>query len=175
MEKIDNTNNYLKYLEEILPSFEKKLRSLIFAFKIYSDIAEDLKQDILLKAIEKINTFESRSKLESWIYRIAINHCINYKRKKSEMATDCIDSFTDDSNTFNLNPEKKYLTEEKSKLLHNSISILPERLKEIVVLYNFKNLSEKEIAVKLDIPLGTVWSRMNKAKYLLKEKLNKFL
>ena len=175
MNEVKTSANHLKYLEEILPDFEKKIRSLIFAFKIYNDTADDLKQDILLKAIEKIETFESRSKLESWIYRIAINHCINFKKKKSEVVTDCIDSYSDDFTRLNLNPEKKYLNEENSKSLHEMVSMLPKRLKDIVILYNFNNMSQKEIAAKLDIPLGTVWSRMNKAKCLLKEEINKFL
>lgn len=164
-----NENKNLKDFEKIAVNFRPKIMRLVKNFGFNNELCEDLTQEIFLKVVEKISLFKGQSKLESWIYSIAINHCINFKKKYNRVKLDYLLSL--DTISKNETPEKDYLKKELGSVLKEHIAALPEKIKAVFHLYNFKGLSQKEIAMQLNIPTGTVWSRMNSAKKILRDKL----
>lgn len=72
-------------------------------------------------------------------------------------------------------PEKDLINKELILSIHEAVSALPEKLKMVIIMYEFDKIPHKEIAATLQIPIGTVWSRLNKAKIILRDKLKKHL
>lgn len=162
---------YVKYLEQQLPAIEKKLHGLINNFKFEKYQMDDIFQDILVKALEKIHTFRGKSKLETWIYSIAINYCINYKKRKQELSVDYIDTLYEKQSGDNCPLSDAYIKKDLHKRINRIIKNLPPKFRSIISLYYFENVRQEQIAERLGIPLGTVWSRMNTVKNMLRTQL----
>ncbi|KPU43081.1 ECF RNA polymerase sigma factor SigW [Oxobacter pfennigii] len=141
----------------------------------YSE-AQDLSQEILLKAYKKLSTFKNSSKFSTWLYRIGVNTCIDWVRKnKKYSGTISIDQdrYIELLPSQNPVPEDIVVDSEKRELLRNAIHSLPEKYKTVIILYNYKNLSCKEISDILGVAVNTVETRLYRGKKLLRDKLLK--
>ncbi len=159
---------------EMVANYRRMIFNIAYAFTFDRMDAEDLTQDILIKAIENIHKFEGRSQLKTWIHSIAVFHCINYKKKKSSAFTVGLDEDLCLPCTLD-HPERDLMKKELVRNLYHAVSSLPDKLRAVIVLYAFRRLSHKEISSILDIPEGTAWSRLNKARLLLREELSRYL
>lgn len=134
--------------------------------------AEDLFQDTWLKAMKYYKKYDSSKPFEKWLFAICVN---TYKDKLKLFYNKRKINFTSDEekNAFlNSVPDKKAENEKLYLELHLAVSALPKKLKVVLVLYYFKDYSIKEISEILNIPDGTVKSRLKKAKTELKRGLN---
>ena len=124
-------------------------------------LAEDLTQETFIKIWEKLETFQGKSRFSTWLYRISYNVYIDHIRSNKLI------DVTSDGNNLEKITEKDYQLEEyvsKSDYYQNllkSIYKLPEKLKETIILHYEKDLSFNEISKILNIPKGTVKSRIN--------------
>ncbi len=107
------------------------------------DLAEDLMQDTFLKAIEKINTFDMRCKLSSWLCQIAKNTYFDYLRKKKKQ-TD-VELCEEAIQNVEMSPEDRLMAAETTGKIHGMIHGLGEPYKEVFLLRFYANLSYKEI------------------------------
>lgn len=107
------------------------------------DLAEDLMQDTFLKAIEKINTFDMRCKLSTWLCQIAKNTYLDYLRKKKKQ-TD-VEVWAERFETVEMSAEDKLMAAETAGEIHRMIHKLDETYKEVFLLRFYANLSFKEI------------------------------
>lgn len=140
------------------------------------DDALDLSQEAFYRAYKALNTFDNSRNFYTWFYQILKNLCINFvtrKKKHSALAeeheTGAVVTSSD------RNPEEIFELNERNALLWQALNRLNEKDREILILKEFNNLSYKEIAEALEIPLGSVMSRLYYArKRVLKEweKLN---
>lgn len=160
-----------KLFEQRLPLLSKKIFFLTLKFGFSDELCKDLTQDILFKAFLKLESFKGRAKLDSWVYSIGINYCINYSRKKRVISVEYNDYSEDIAGC--KNPEQDCLDREFNKRLLDCVQRLPERLKSVIILQSFELLKDDEVSQILNIPKGTVWSRMNRARKLLKRALEK--
>ncbi len=107
------------------------------------EVAEELTQDVLIKCIEKINLFEGKSKLKTWVYKIAHNEVLNYFRKNKLNTTELNDE------TINYNEDNSLMKELNQKDLKAAIQLifnkLPVDQKELLTLFYLEDLSLKEI------------------------------
>lgn len=120
-------------------------------------LAEDMTQEASLKAFQQLHTFRKEAVFGTWFWRIAHNLCLDYMRKKKEMPLQGEEIAS---------PE----TLDES-LIEEWVEHLPFKHKQVLELYYLKQLSQKEISQKLNIPYGTVRSRI----YYAKKRLRKFL
>src|SRR5208283_2101826 len=159
---------------EVVAQYRRMIFNIAYAFTFDSMDAEDLTQDILIKAMENIHKFEGRSHLKTWLHSIAVFHCINYRKKKERVYTVGLDEdlFTPCACD---HPERELMKKELMRNLYRAIIGLPDKLRAVIFLPAFSGLSHKEISSILDIPEGTVWSRLNRARLLLKEGLSGYL
>ncbi|NLK21987.1 MAG: sigma-70 family RNA polymerase sigma factor [Epulopiscium sp.] len=149
------------------------LRTAFFYVKDIS-IAEDMFQEVFLKAYKKMNTYRGEASIRTWILKITINQCKDYLKsnwfKRILLNWETKDYVLPEVDT-TLNPESIVLHhEERQELLEQVLKIsLP--LREVLILYYYHDLSQNEIADILKIPFGTVRSRLHRSKEVLKKQL----
>ena len=141
--------------------------------------ASDASQEALIRVYRNIGKFKGDSKFSTWLYRIAHNACIDeYRRRKSKLsfASVSVDDSYDDSDNPLLEipdtsptPEEHTLKNERFKMLYDAISQLSPISKSAVLLRDVNGLSYEEIAEIQNCSLGTVKSRINRARQQLKE------
>jgi len=168
-----------KSFELLIIKYEKQIFNLIFNFTKERDIVPELAQETFLKAFRSIKSFKGNSSFYTWLRRIAINNSINYLHARNHFS---LDSESDENNFFrNLSdnkfgtPENNILFEETIFVVREALDSLPERLRAILLLREFEDMSYEEIAEILQCPVGTVRSRLFHARRLLKEKLEPFM
>jgi len=147
--------------------------------------AEDLTQETFVRAYLNMKSFQSRASLNTWLYRIATNICIDFTRKNKRVKTlttslqreddedeaDVEREIPDDR----FNPQNLMLNKELGMRLDQALRSLPEKLRTVVLLHDIEGLPYEEIAQIADCPLGTVKSRLFNARAALREKLQPYL
>lgn len=158
-----------------------KNRVFSFAYKFTNDYneAQDLSQEIFIKIFNNITRFKFECSLSTWIYKIATNMCIDYKRKKKMKVSSLNENYNyEDSFDINLNskdssPEQIVISDEKQREVHRVIYNLPDIYKSVIIMYHLNELSYKEISKALGIPQKTVETRLYRARQLLKKRFSK--
>ncbi|EYE87800.1 RNA polymerase subunit sigma-24 [Fervidicella metallireducens AeB] len=145
--------------------YKKRVVSLCYSYTHDYHEAEDLSQEVFLKLYKTINKFRGESSLSTYIYRITISSCIDYKRKKS------LKNFLTGLKLENKSQEIEDLDEKR--YIRQCILNLPEELKTPVVLYYYIGLTHKEIGEVLNISSKTVEGRIYRAKIKLKSELDR--
>ena len=147
----------------------RKLFGLCMTLCANTDDAEDLYQDTWIKVIENISKYDETRDFEPWITRICVN---TYRNKLRRFVRSPI------WNGFASSEEKDALINsipapmpEDNSDLHEAINRLPEKLRITVILFYFKDMDIVSAAKTLGIPVGTVKSRLNKSRKLLREAL----
>ena len=138
-----------------LPHLNMLKRFLFHKISNHSD-GEDILQDILLSAYKGFDRLKDKSLFKSWIIRIASHKCVDYykaKAKNLEIPIDEINVAIIDNHG-----------RETAMLINDTLDLLRDKDKKILYLFFIKGYSQKDIALKLGIPLGTVKSRISKAK-----------
>lgn len=159
-----------KDFEIIFNFYAPKIKSLLVRNGADVTLAEDIMHDTMINIWDKIHLYNSdKGSFSSWIYTIARNNRIDLLRKKSSQPyTDIseIDIPSDNENSQDI-VERKSLTEQ----VKNSINLLPEKQRKVIELSFINDMTQDEIAVELNIPIGTVKSRMRLAYQKMKENL----
>lgn len=155
---------------ELVNSYKRKVVSLCYSYTQDYQEAEDLSQEVFISVYNYIQNFRGDSSLSTYIYKISLSRCMDYKRKRS------IKNFL--SGLFNYEKaEENYNDIDEKNYIRNTILALPEDMKKVIVLYYYVGLSQKEIAEILNVKAKTVEGRIYRAKQKLKfefEKEGKF-
>ena len=134
-------------------------------------LAEDMAQETFLRAWINLASFNPQSSLRNWLYRIAVNAALDVLRRKPEEALedDALQGLPDLATS----PETALIEKERVAMLQQTMRSLPDAARSVLVLREYGELSYQEIASVLDIPVGTVMSRLNYARNRLREMLDK--
>ena len=132
-------------------------------------IAEDAAQETFIRAWLNLSSYRPQTSLRNWLYRIAFNAGMDMLRKNRRILPDDIEDMqlTDGRP----GPETLVSQQERTDMVQRAILSLPDASRAILVLREYEGLSYQEISSTLDIPVGTVMSRLNYARNLLKAKL----
>jgi RNA polymerase sigma-70 factor (ECF subfamily) len=167
-----------KSFELLIIKYEKQIFNLIFNFTKDREVVADLAQETFLKAFRALHNFRGQSSFYTWLRRIAINNSINYLNTRTHTSLDSEPLNTEIRNLSDSKfgtPEKNILQEESSALVRKAMNSLPERLRSILLMREFEDMTYEEIADALDCPVGTVRSRLFHARRLLKQKLEPYI
>ncbi|MCP4727385.1 MAG: sigma-70 family RNA polymerase sigma factor [bacterium] len=164
---------------ELTKRYMKK--SYSFAYRIVGDMeaAKDLTQDIFVKIYSTIGGFKEGAKFFSWYYRILLNHCINYKRRKKLVSMlPFTDVFTREEyreKDENVIPDDEDYETKKDTVeyVRTAIDKLSSKHKAVIVLFDLEGIAQEQIAEILDVSVGTVRSRIHYARKQLKSLLIK--
>jgi len=132
-------------------------------------IAEDAAQETFIRAWQNLAGYRPNTSLRNWLYRIAFNAGMDMVRKEKRILPgDIGEMHLLDSKP---GPESLASERERRSLVQEAILSLPDASRAVLVLREYEEMSYQEIADALDIPVGTVMSRLNYARKILKEKL----
>ena len=159
-------------MKDIINKNKYRIRQIIKNFTGQYD--EDIEQEVYIKAYKGLENYKEQNKLTQWICTITANLCRDYLKSskfKMQKNTDHDDIILNNVKTSST-PEKEYSIKEQQKITLKAIDNLPKKLKETLILYEFEDYSYEQISKKLKVPEGTVKSRINSARKILKEKLS---
>lgn len=134
---------------------------------------EDLAQDVFLKVFRKLHTFQHESAFFTWLYRIAVNAATDHLSRASHRRLRLVDdaAVLDTGTDREDGPAAPLMAAELAAVTRSIVESLPEKFRTILVLREFEDLSYTEIAQVLQIQLGTVESRLFRARQRFKEAL----
>ncbi len=169
----------LPSFEILFDQYQPLVRSVARRFLGSPQDAEDAAQEIFTKVWRSLGSFNHNSSLKTWIYRIAVNTCIDYSRKPWRTAGSrdvehegYIGSPRSDIQFVTLETaEGQLLAEEKAVLMREAVAHLRPHLKAVFILKELEEMSYDEISSLLGLSMGTISSRLNRAKKALQESL----
>lgn len=160
----------------IIDRYSGKIFSTAYSYTHNHEEARDLVQDILIKVYRNLVKFKADSKFSTWLYRVAVNSCIDWNRKNNgrsiKIALDCegndvLNYLIDE----NVGPEQAVIRQEHKEFIMDIISEMPEIYKTVLILYYFEELKINEISKVIDCPKKTIETRLYRAKGILKAML----
>jgi RNA polymerase sigma-70 factor (ECF subfamily) len=161
-------DNKSRVFEELI-TYQKKVFLICLGFSRNASDAQDLAQDVYLKAYKNLSTLSDLSLAKFWLFRIARNTCLNFQKKHrlSRASAFAVTQKIKDPQ----NPESQMIHQEQLRMLKGAIQRLPKKQRDVFVLKEYGDLSYQEIAETLKIELGTVMSRLNRARQAIKQKI----
>ena len=149
------------------------VRNLIYRMYGNAQIAEDAAQETFIQAWLHLHSYRSQMSLRNWLYRIAVNAATDMLRKEKRILPgDLEDLQLSDPQP---GPEAVAFQEERIALIQKAVLSLPDACRAVLVLREYEGFSYQEIADALEIPVGTVMSRLNYARKLLRNNLEQKL
>lgn len=143
---------------------KEKVRNLVYLTLGDTEFIDDISQDVFINVYHKLKEFRFESKFTTWLYRITINKCRDYLRKKRVRSI--FVPIKDDGPEFSGGTHSE--NPDIPRLVRSAIDKLPEKLRVPLILRDIDGLSYNEIAEKLECEVGTVKSRIFRARESLK-------
>ncbi len=139
-------------------------------YRICGDVhlAEDVAQDTFLRAWQKLHTFSLHTSFRNWLYRIAANRTLDILRRERDMFD--IDELVLPGQE--QNPEQQLVQSQRKRKVRRAVLSLPPASRSVLILREYENLSYQDISDILEIPAGTVMSRLSFARKKLAEMLH---
>jgi RNA polymerase sigma-70 factor (ECF subfamily) len=164
---------------EIVRRWERRIFALAYGMLGREEDARDATQETFLAAFRNLRGFRGEAKVSSWLHRIAVNQCITRQRQarvRSEAALE--DEQEKDATSFvtpvRYSPSRVVEGRQETTAVRRAISSLPIELRQVVIMKEFEELTFREIAEVLELPLSTVKSRLYTAMKQLQMRLQKF-
>jgi RNA polymerase sigma-70 factor (ECF subfamily) len=164
--------------EELVAKYQPKVFSMALSFTRNREAADDLAQEIFLKAYLALPRFHGKSEFGTWLYRISINHIRDFLRKKGrakEISLDDVPEISFSDREQAKKAEQEMETEARRTLVQTFVRSLPEKYRVIVTLRDIQGLAYEEISRILKLSPGTVDSRLHRARRMLRVKLAPYL
>jgi RNA polymerase sigma-70 factor (ECF subfamily) len=174
-EQIDHSDVDFKIIREFIEGdvnafgrlvgmHKDKVRNLVFLTLGDSDFVDDISQDVFISVYHKLNEFRFESKFTTWLYRITVNKCRDYLRKKRVRSI--FVPIKDSHNDISIRSHPENL--DIPQLVRKNIEKLPDKLKVPLIMRDIDGFSYKEIADHLECEVGTVKSRIFRARESLR-------
>lgn len=174
-------NGDLESFEKLIEEYQILAFNIAYKMTSNKEDASDMTQEALIKVFKSIKSFRFDSSFSTWLYRIVTNSCIDMMRKNSKIKTYSLDKpIEGDEGTYQRElPDNKDLPDEilekreKREAVHRAIGKLPDKYRIMIVLRDIQDFSYEEISEVTELPIGTVKSRISRARNTLKEILSK--
>lgn len=162
---------------ELVKRYKDRLLNFVFRYFNNREQAEDVVQDTLIKLYTHASYYKNIAKFSTWIFTIAKNNALTELRKNKRKQTDSL--WTDDGKVIDINSndqtlDRRVQNEIAVDQLNKFLDEIPENFRMAVVLRDFQELSYDEISKILEIPIGTIKSRINRGRIQLAEKMKHF-
>lgn len=169
--------------ELLVAKYQRKLGRLLSRFIRNPSEVEDVVQEAFIKAYRALPSFRGESAFYTWLYRIGINAAKNYLVSEgrrppttTEFDSEEAEGFEDAEQLRNINtPENELMSKQVAETVNKAMDSLPEELKTAIILREIEGLSYEEIANMMNCPIGTVRSRIFRARETIAEKLRPML
>lgn len=135
-------------------------------------VAEEIAQEAFVRAYRGLPRFRGAASVHTWLYRITVNLCLTHLRRRTRPV---VPPDAETAASVGADPASRLEAEQRRALVREVVDALPAHYRIVIVLSSVEELSYQEIASLLEIPVGTVKSRINSAKRLLREELRPML
>ncbi len=155
---------------ELVERFSARLYNAMLHVTGVHDDAEEVVQETFVQAFVKLHTFQGQSQFFTWLYRIAFNNTLSrHRRRRPDISLDASREISgiDPEDQIDA-PDESLLRQERIALVHRGLQLLTEEHRTILVLREMQDLAYEDIAAVLCINLGTVRSRLSRARTQLK-------
>ena len=161
---------------ELVNRYKDKLINFIFNYLGDLESSEDVVQETMIKLYQKKHYYKEIAKFSTWLYTIAKNLANTELRKRKQRKTTLLSQFSKDDKTYELpsndpEPGQEIQTDIVNKIIRDAIDQLSEKFKIVIVLRDIQGLSYEEISEIINVPIGTVKSRINRARLQLQVEL----
>lgn len=159
-------------MREVLETCERPVYNIAMRFISNPHDAQDAAQDAMIKIYKNLSTFKGNSAFSSWVYRLTFNACMDFLRRQSRMPK----TTSDDEAILNISDDGTRIDElfdqaYDADIVRSAIGQLEEHHRQAIILCDYKGLSYAEIAEIMGTSIGTVKSRINRARNSLKNLL----
>ena len=173
-------NGDLYAFDLIVKRYKNQLLNFVYRFLGNAEEAEDLVQETFLRVYRNRKAYQKVAKFSTWIYTIAGNLAKTELRKRKRRKFFSISDLGYNEKDYDIsdeayNPEKDVDGRMKEEIIHREIDALSPKFREVILLRDVQQLSYEEISQIVNIPLGTVKSRVNRGRLKLQEKLKHIL
>jgi RNA polymerase sigma-70 factor (ECF subfamily) len=174
-------------VELLMTTYSDRVYRLAYSVTRNQPDAEEVTQDVFLTVVRKHRSFEGRSALSSWIYRITMNAALNKRRgKRPEVETsldEALPAFQADGHRegdrsyvladWSETPESELLSGESRAILTRAVDMLPEHYRAVLVLRDVEGLSNEDAAAAVGDTVSSVKSRLHRARMVVREQLTR--
>lgn len=157
-------------IEDIMNMYSKGVYLLAYSFVKDQGLAEDISQEVFIKCYKNIEKFRRDASIKTWVYRITVNTSKDFIRKKRFRVLIYSKLFLENFKQSESSEEMFIKQNQNAQILHKVLS-LPQKYREIVVLYYFQDLKVSEIGETLGLNTNTVKTRLTRGRSILKENL----
>jgi RNA polymerase sigma-70 factor (ECF subfamily) len=169
----------IEAFESLISSYDKRAYNIAYRVMGNEEDAKDMAQEAMLRIFRSIKDFKGQSSFSTWLYRIVTNVCLDELRRRKNDKHISIDSTIQTENgelhielsSDKETPESVYERVEQRELIKKAIRELNDEYRSVIVLRDIQGFSYDEISNMLDCSLGTVKSRINRARTMLRDKL----
>lgn len=189
---LDNKINKYNYTDEKLMSlfqggdenayivlvnrYKDKLINFIYHYLKDSESAEDVVQETMIKLYQKKHYYKEIAKFSTWLYTIAKNLANTELRKRKNRKITLLSHFSNDDKTYEIPSDdleigQQVQTDVVNEIIKNAVNQLSEKFKTVIILRDIQEISYEEISEIIGIPIGTVKSRINRARLQLQVEL----
>lgn len=162
-------------MKQIIENNKLKIQSIIKKFVGVPN--EDLEQEIFMRVWKRLDTYKEQNKFTQWVCTVASNVCKDFVKSKSYKTSSL--QIYDENISENIKstetPEKIFDKKLRGKLILKAVDNLPKKLKQVVIMYEFEGRSYEEISIRLNVPAGTIKSRLYNARKTLAEQLKELI
>lgn len=166
--------------EQLVRDNEKRIYNLVLRMVGNPEDALDLSQEAFLNAWKGLSSFKGDSSFSTWLYRLASNACLDFLRSKKRRQNTTVSPLSlDDEEAPPLpaderhQPQELLERKERAQALHRALDALPDHHRQVLVMRELSGLSYQEISDVLELDMGTVKSRLTRARLALKKILLK--
>lgn len=168
-------------LNDLIAKYEHRAYQYAFRLTRNPDLASDVVADAFMRVNSALKNFKGQAAFGTWLYRIVTNCYLDRRKRDKESRNVSLDQslsvgdaelerqYEDDSD----GPVEIAERNERELMVQRALDEMPEYQKAMLVMYHLENLSYEEISETLDLPIGTVKSRLNRARLALRELLNR--
>lgn len=155
-------------LEGLMRTYGNDVLRTAYLYVKDKQTAEDIFQDVFIKVNQNLHSFRGDASIKTWIMRITINACKDFLKSAYQRHTVVMDEFVED----NITSEEDYSRLERLETMETvkqAVMELPQNYREVIICVYYSELSMEQTAKQLHVPVGTVKSRLARAKDKLKE------
>lgn len=167
-------NGDRRAFEEFLDLFGARVHRLVRRYVENTSDAEDLTQEIFCDLYRSMSKFRGESALSTWIYRVAVNHCLKHRQRRKPDSVNYEDREIQASD-WHVDPAQSAMKSDLASHVHSALKNLSPLHYDVVVMCELHGLTYQECATALDIPVGTVKSRLFNAIRRLRESLSAYM
>jgi RNA polymerase sigma-70 factor (ECF subfamily) len=176
----------LNAFDQLVVAHQDRIYNLCYWILGHRDDASDATQDAFIRAFRSLDSFRGDSAFGTWLHRIAVNACLDVLQRRKRAPQTYTDLESDSENSpqsdkiaerssgeanRRLDPARLSAQRERRKVVQEALAQIPEHYRLALVLYDIEGHSYDEIAQTLKLPLGTIKSRINRARLALREHL----